>query len=658
MVVMRCRACLLIVILWNSRLLDATRFIALLLIKAALDSNRWGHCRHDHQPGLTTLLRCGAICRLVTWFMILAGGSLQAQTLSTNKPPGGNFNLTNFYLGLPVDSSGTTNGNSASVTAAQLTAGYSNAFYFYTSPTDGAMTFWAFVNGATTSGSDYPRSELREQINPPSNTSNWVPYGVHLLTAQCRVTQVASNPKVIIGQIHCQTGNARPLLKLQFNNGVIEALVKTNSNFDPDYKFFFQNVGLNNLITYQLKMENGLLTTTVNGSNQSINVFATDPDWATNGLYFKAGSYCQDNVGPDTEGARVSFYALGRSHAPSITNQPVSRSVVAGGNTTFSVNAVGNGPLRYQWRFNETNNLANATNSTFSLTNIQSGLAGGYTVKVTDNLGSITSVVATLTVILPPAIVTQPTNQLVVLGSNAVFATAATGSVPLVFRWYYNTNTPLAGATNSSLVISNASAANTGMYSVIVTNSAGTATSSHAALVVNNPPVPGNVSGVTGQAVPLAIPTANVLAAATDPDGDSLSVVNVSPTSSQGGTVWLTNSSVWYSPAPGFTGTDQWNYLLTDSRGASTAGIASVSVIPANAVTLLPVGQGTSSDGFYSATFLGVPGLVYSLDRATDLAGPWELGFTNLAAGTNGLFGISGPILPAPAQQFYRVRYP
>lgn len=356
---------------------------------------------------------------------LIGVGHLPAQALDPSRPPGGNFNLTNFYLGLPVDSSGGTNGNSASITAAQLTAGYSNAFYFYTSP-DGAMTFWAPVTGATTSGSSYPRSELREQISPPSNSSNWLPNGTHTLTAQCRVTQVPSSGKVIIGQIHCYTGNARPLLKLQFNNGVVEALVKTNSNFDPDYKFYFQNVGLSNLITYQIQQENGWLTTTVNGSNQTINVFATDPNWATNGLYFKAGSYCQDNTGTTTEGARVAFYAVNRSHAPSITNQPTARSVGVGSNTTFSVSATGNGLLRYQWRFNDTNALANATNTSLTLTNVQAANAGGYSVVVTDSLGAVTSAVAVLTVNGLPVI--RPTLNVERAGVNVVLSWSANGT--------------------------------------------------------------------------------------------------------------------------------------------------------------------------------------------------------------------------------------
>lgn len=597
--------------------------------------------------------------RILFWgLLVLIGGArFQAKGLDPNKPPGGNFNLTNFYLGLPVDSSGGTSGTSASITAAQLTAGYSNALYFYTGP-DGAMTFWAFVTGATTSGSSYPRSELREQIVPGDNNMNWLPYGNHLLAAQCRVSQIPSTGKVIIGQIHCKTGNARPLLKLQFNNGVVEALVKTNSNFDPDYKFYFQNVGLGNLVNYQIRMENGLLTTSVNGSNQAINVFLTDPGWATNGLYFKAGSYCQDNAGPTNEGARVAFYALARSHAPSITNQPTSRSIIAGSNTTFAVSGTGNGPLRYQWRFNDTNNLANATNASLTLTNAQTTNAGGYSARVTDSLGAVTSAVATLTVLLPPNITTQPTNQLVIAGSNAAFSVVATGSVPLSYQWYFNTNTPQAAATNASLLVTNATTGNAGFYSVVVTNAAGSTTSSFAALAVNRPPVPGNYSTVTGQGIPISVSTSNLLAVASDPDGDALTIASVNPVSANGGSVWLTNAAGWFAPAPGFVGIDQWSYALTDARGAAATGIVSVTVISSNSITLNSLSQRVSGDGSFSASFEGVPGLRYVVDRATDVTGPWDLGFTNLTAGTNGFFEFTDPNSPAAPHRFYRVRYP
>ena len=332
--------------------------------------------------------------------LCLAGATVWA--LDPGQPPGGNFDLSHWYLGLPVDSSGGTNGTSASILAATLTNGYTSE-WFYTGP-DGAMTFWAWVVGATTSGSSYPRSELREQISPPNNSVNWYAYGTHILDAQCKVLQVPSTKDVCIGQIHGgYTGQGLPLLLIHYIDGQqIQANIRTNAT-DPNAKTlkqFFGTSSLNTNISYVIKIENGLLRIVVNSITNSVNIFQTDPGWATNDMYFKAGDYCQDNAGPTNEGARVAFYALSLYHAPSITNQPASQVVTVGSNVTFRVGALGNPPLKYAWRLNSTP-INNATNGSLSIPNAQLTNAGNYSVIVTDFVGSVTSSVATLTVLLP-----------------------------------------------------------------------------------------------------------------------------------------------------------------------------------------------------------------------------------------------------------------
>jgi PKD repeat protein len=97
---------------------------------------------------------------------------------------------------------------------------------------------------------------------------------------------------------------------------------------------------------------------------------------------------------------------------PTITAQPQSQTVIVGSNVTFSVSATGLPPLTYQWRFN-TVNIPAATNSALTLTNVQFSQAGDYTVVVSNNGGSVTSAVATLTVIFPPPLadfIAEPTN--------------------------------------------------------------------------------------------------------------------------------------------------------------------------------------------------------------------------------------------------------
>src|SRR5947208_16204325 len=82
---------------------------------------------------------------------------------------------------------------------------------------------------------------------------------------------------------------------------------------------------------------------------------------------------------------------------PSITTQPNSLVVTQGNSAGFSVSATGDAPLAYQWRFGG-GPLSNATNSIFNIASTQMSDAGNYDVIVTNGFGSITSIVARLTV--------------------------------------------------------------------------------------------------------------------------------------------------------------------------------------------------------------------------------------------------------------------
>ncbi|MDX1953336.1 MAG: LamG-like jellyroll fold domain-containing protein [Verrucomicrobiota bacterium] len=82
---------------------------------------------------------------------------------------------------------------------------------------------------------------------------------------------------------------------------------------------------------------------------------------------------------------------------PIITLQPISRTVNVGGNATFTVAGMGQN-LVYQWFFG-TELLTGATNSSLVLSNIQSSAAGGYSVVLANELGSVVSRTALLTVL-------------------------------------------------------------------------------------------------------------------------------------------------------------------------------------------------------------------------------------------------------------------
>ena len=97
---------------------------------------------------------------------------------------------------------------------------------------------------------------------------------------------------------------------------------------------------------------------------------------------------------------------------PVITNQPVSFTNVAGGNATFTVLAGGVPSLAYQWKFNGTTTLLNATNTSLPLTNLRASQAGTYSVTITNAGGVTNSLQATLVVTNPlPVTITAPTNN-------------------------------------------------------------------------------------------------------------------------------------------------------------------------------------------------------------------------------------------------------
>lgn len=85
---------------------------------------------------------------------------------------------------------------------------------------------------------------------------------------------------------------------------------------------------------------------------------------------------------------------------PTITVQPLHKLVSVGDSPRFTVSATGTAPLIYQWRLDGTN-LSGATQSTYTQTNALLNEAGGYSVVITNAVGSITSSVAALVITVP-----------------------------------------------------------------------------------------------------------------------------------------------------------------------------------------------------------------------------------------------------------------
>jgi hypothetical protein len=90
--------------------------------------------------------------------------------------------------------------------------------------------------------------------------------------------------------------------------------------------------------------------------------------------------------------------------------------------------------------------------------------------------------------LLAPNITSQPGGTNAYIGNNVMLAVASSGSAPLSYQWRFN-GTNLAGATTSTLPLSNVQTNNAGAYDVIITNAAGLTASAAAMLAVTPPPL-------------------------------------------------------------------------------------------------------------------------------------------------------------------------
>jgi Tol biopolymer transport system component len=174
--------------------------------------------------------------------------------------------------------------------------------------------------------------------------------------------------------------------------------------------------------------------------------------------------------------------------APSITAQPASLSVTAGGDAVFAVDAFGTEAMSYQWRANGVD-IAGANSAILRLAGVTNANAGAYTVSVTNSAGTAVSSTATLTVtastpaVVAPTLVAQPVALAVNAGQSASFAVGVSGTGPLAFQWRRD-GVNIAGATSAVLTFANVALPNAGMYSVVVSNAAGATVSNNALLEV------------------------------------------------------------------------------------------------------------------------------------------------------------------------------
>ncbi|MCC7373319.1 MAG: immunoglobulin domain-containing protein [Verrucomicrobiales bacterium] len=209
-------------------------------------------------------------------------------------------------------------------------------------------------------------------------------------------------------------------------------------------------------------------------------------------LLFDAGNY--DVVLANIAGSVTSLVAqltvAPRPILPSLSSQPANVSVTEGDPAQFSVSSSGTEPITFQWRHNNAP-IPNANAAALHLASTLLSDAGNYDVVLANVAGSVTSLVAQLSVAprpLPPSLISQPANVSVTEGDPVQFSVSSSGTEPITFQWRHN-GAPIPNANAATLHLASTLLSDAGNYDIVLANVAGSVTSLVAQLTVHPRPV-------------------------------------------------------------------------------------------------------------------------------------------------------------------------
>lgn len=161
-----------------------------------------------------------------------------------------------------------------------------------------------------------------------------------------------------------------------------------------------------------------------------------------------------------------------------VSERPVSQSVVEGQSASFYVNASmsDNSDIRYQWLFND-QPIAGATDNMFSIDSASMSNQGVYKVQLVSSKGT-KSFRANLKVKALPAeliVLNRPADLSVLEGQNASLYIDArmSDNSEIRYQWMFN-GQAISGATDNMLYMNQVSLADQGSYQVKVSSARGT----------------------------------------------------------------------------------------------------------------------------------------------------------------------------------------
>ncbi len=170
---------------------------------------------------------------------------------------------------------------------------------------------------------------------------------------------------------------------------------------------------------------------------------------------------------------------------PKITAQPADQAVTAGQPVRLTVAAAGTTPLRYQWQKNGWD-IVGATAASLAIPAALGPDSGAaFRVVVSNDVGSVTSAAATLTVKPAPGapiIITNPVRVRAVASRPATFSVAAWSLTPMSYQWQaakgLSNMVDIPGATAATYTIPATTLADQGTrFRCVVSNAVGSTTS-------------------------------------------------------------------------------------------------------------------------------------------------------------------------------------
>lgn len=270
------------------------------------------------QPMPTSRSRLAAITvSLVVGFAVVAAcsgddpdDSAASRTSAAARSDSGDLpadllDLSDWKLTLPV---GSDEDDADEIKQPDLAA-FSDDRFFTTTRDGTGVVFRAPAGGATTSGSGYPRSELREMEPGGTSEASWSnSSGTHVMRVEQAITALPRRKaEVVAGQIHDADDDV-VMVRLERKRLFVEADGEDIGTLDADYD-------LGTTFTIEMKanadgIEISYDTANIDGGK------TVRYDEVGQGYYFKAGCYTQSNSSHDDDDAHgeVVVYALDVEH--------------------------------------------------------------------------------------------------------------------------------------------------------------------------------------------------------------------------------------------------------------------------------------------------------------------------------------------------------